>query len=521
MSLARPRGSSWLWMALGVLCWVAVGSPAAGQQPAGTDTLNGTVIRAGASPSPSPVQVTLEQVIDHAHAVSLLSELAQVQREAGRSEARQIGAALQPVLTVDGQLATLEQTTTIQPNCFNVQLPDGDWDDLEDWDGAEICLPPSVITLDSDGWSSEAGLALRWVLWPSPLVRATRGLADLSGQMADVGYDRAMGDLTIQVVELYYGVLQAQAAVNLLELALSDARLELEEREWQLHAGTASQADYLQSLARVMELEGQVIQAEGALDRARLALNHVAGYPLDAVLVLQRPTDAILSAPTLWEALKAAQNRPDIQEARMVVEQAQAYRDITRAQSGPTLQLFGSVQGEQLQYTVGVDRHGFGQVSVTHSRSEVTVSEPAAGSGDQTLPTVTMPTTEGWMVGIRGSWSLMDGGESAAKIQQAEAQARAAELHLELLLSTVESEVRQAEASLKGASGALDAARKYLDAMTEAFASMEEAYRRGAVSERSLSQVGLAKAQAHQALIQAESEYMKALVEYRRAAGLL
>lgn len=492
-------------------------------RPASCVWLSGLLLLAGlwapAAVASAGVPVTLEEVIDHAHAASQLARLAEAQRSVGRAESRQVESSLKPTLTVGGLGARMEQTTLIPSNCVSLSLPiGGDGDDTEEF---EICLPPADVTFKTEGWNREATVSLRMAVFPTGLVRATRALAALQEQSAEADHTEALNELTLQVIELYYGVLQAEAAVHLLELALEEARLELAELDWQVAAAAASQAEYLQAVSRSLELEGQLIQAQGALERARIALNHVAGYPLDTSLQLQRPQAAILSVPTLWEALKAAENRPDIRKARIQVEQAEANRTVVQNQTGPTVQLFGQVQRGDLQYTVGIDRSGFAQLSLSYSETELESAGPEDQEWGEFLQDLQTPTADGWTVGIRASLDILDGGARRAQLDKADAQAELARLHLEFLLAAVESELRQAEAAVKGALGAWEAAKKMVEAMAEAEASTEEMYRRGAVSERNLLQVRLARARAEQELLQAEYEYMKALAQYRKAAGLL
>ena len=168
--------------------------------------------------------VSLEQVIDHAHRASRLAQLADVQRSLGQAEGDQVAAVLKPSLTVGGNAAKLEQSTHVPSNCFVVTVPEElDLGPEEEW---EICLPPDELNLETEGWTTEASLSLRWVLFQSPTVRSpTRTLAELQRESALVQHEEAMEGLTLQVIELYYGVLQAEAAVHLLELAMEEARL--------------------------------------------------------------------------------------------------------------------------------------------------------------------------------------------------------------------------------------------------------------------------------------------------------
>lgn len=467
-------------------------------------------VRAQQTPSGLPaganeVHVTLDHLIERAVQVSLPARLAQAQRDAAQARADQTAANLRPQFTLSATATQVEQTLYFDPYCFTVA-----WASAQQ----EVCIPQETVEYDVKDKSGTATLSLRAALWESPLVRATRTLAELGGEAARSEYDAAAQELALQVVDAYYGVLAAEAGVRLAELALEAARLVLAEKEWQEAAGAATPVERLEAQAKVLELEGQLAVARAALRSAQTALNRLAGYPLDTELILTRPV-LMQDVPSLEEALRRAADRPDVRSARTRAEQAEANLTLVRAQSGFTLQLFGRVQDGDVEYALGVDRHGFAQLSVTGTRRFDGDEEDQEGP-----ERLLNPRTEGWAVGLNTSWPLWDGGLSAAKVREAEAQAEAARLALELLLTGVEAELRQAWAELEGAKAGLEAARKAAEAMAEAESRMEEMHRMGAASRDQLLQVQLARMQAEQRVLEAEYRYARQRLVYLQRAGL-
>ena len=124
------------------------------------------------------------------------------------------------------------------------------------------------------------------------------------------------------------------------------------------------------------------------------------------------------------------------------MEQAEANRTVVQNQTGPTVQLFGQVQRGDLQYTVGIDRSGFAQLSLSYSETELESAGPEDQEWGEFLQDLQTPTADGWTVGIRASWDILDGGPRRAQLDKADAQAELARLHLEFLLAAVESELR-------------------------------------------------------------------------------
>lgn len=451
----------------------------------------------------SKIQVTLDHMIGRARQASLMAQLAETQMAIATAEADQIAGNLRPHLTLEGSATKLEQTQYIEPYCFSFE-----------WGGQvyEGCVPRETVDIEVDARSATATLSLRTALWNSPLVQATKDLSALTTERAQSEYDVTMQELTRQVVDLYYGVLEAEVGVGLIELALEEARLALAEIEWQLASGSATPVEHLQAMAKVLELEGQLATARGGVHSGRIALNQLTGYPLDAELILVRPV-LVTTLPDLDQALASASRRPDIQKAQTLLAQAEANAVLVRAQEGPSVQLFGRVQSKDLEYVLGVDRHGFAQLSVTGTHRF------DAEEKDE-LSNLFQQPAEGWAVGVNASWSPIDGGTREAKFREADAQVQAAALGVDLLLSSLESQLRQAEAEARGALGSLEAAQRAAEALAEAEARVEEMFRMGAVTERTLLQARLGSLQAEQKLLAAEHEYAKKRLIYLQTAGL-
>lgn len=469
------------------------------------------------------VVITLDEALQYALRHSTVARLAQTQRDLAGAQTDGIQAPLRPHLSFTGVATRIDQTVRIDPIC--VDLSEIDWSWLEDlpWPGGwtppddwlepsegTVCIPSESPETDIEANAREFTISLRGAVLPSRVVRATRTLSELGRQSAEADHDRAREELTLQIVDLYYGVLQAAGAAELLELALEEARLDLEETAWQVEAGSATEVDYLEASARVMQLEGQLLSAKGTHRSLMIRLNEMVGFPLATELVLIRPDEKPPVVPSVERAMQAASaRRADIRKARLALEQARAHETIVRAQSGPTLQLFGTFQTPDVEYTLGLDRHGFGQISV----KAVHQDEEAAGAFQT--------KTEGWIIGINGTWNIFDGGARRSELEQAALQVEAAELHLDMLLSGLEADLRRLEAELSAAEKALAAARNAHAAMAEAEERMHEMFQRGAVSKGDLLRIRLAARQADQQVLQAEHNYAKARLSYMQTAGLL
>ena len=137
-------------------------------------------------------------------------------------------AALRPALTVDAR-----------PYWLETWIPDARFPELQDpsdpmqqsrWmmEMMEHLLGGLPERL-AEGHGYTVELTGRVSLWKSPLQRALETVAAAEERQADAELEAAVGRAIVQSLEAYYGVLRAEAALHLAELALEEATLRAEE----------------------------------------------------------------------------------------------------------------------------------------------------------------------------------------------------------------------------------------------------------------------------------------------------
>lgn len=444
-------------------------------------------------------EITLFEVLDRALRASTGAELVEIQHAASLLSAQETAAVLQPQLDLQIQALQSKQELDLERMCWQ----------LADFLGTpiEICFPPDDFDTSVMVQQGTAALSLRTPLIPTPEVRATRTLVDAAIDAAAAQRDAALGDIAFEVTRLYYGLLKAERAVELAELALEEATVALNEARSRELDGTGTAAKRLEAEAVWYEAQAALIQAQGARDRARIALNQITGLPLTQAVRPHRPSVYAEDPPALALALEAALSRPDIRQAASELAQAQAYHTLARRELGPELQVFGQMQKDDLEATIGLDRTGFMQLSLGGTAQKIE-EERFEQHG------------YGWSVGFNVQVPLRDAGARQARVAQAAYGVQAAEKQLEHLLTSLQGELMGLEAEWTASVQVLRAAEEALAGRRALAESIAELGARGAASSRELLQAQLGVLEAELRLLEAEERYMLTRAEYLQTAGL-
>lgn len=443
-------------------------------------------------------------------------QIAQLQYAAAQARAVESRAALRPALTVDVRPYWLE-AYEVDYGALSGLLPAVDiedikWDEL--WARLEKALEQARHYLDNglprrwyEGRAYTVTLTGRLPLWRSPLQRALDTIASADQRQAAADLEAAVGAAVVQSLEAYYGVLRAEAALRIARLALEEVELRAGEIASRRAAGTATRLDELQVEAERHQAEARVLQARGEVQAARMALNQMLGYPLDAHLNVVE-TDIPAAWPELDEAIALSARRADVLRALNDLEKARAGAVIAREQASVGLRLFGQYQWPETELQLGVDRHGYLGGTVTYTRLEM----------DSPLQ---QDQGERWTVGVEVSWPVFDGHQRRAQAAQAELQARQAELAAEQLQKMAVTEVTAAYARLQAAAEALDGARRGVAAAQEALAVAQELHAAGAATRRDVLQARMGLAQAEMGRLEATYAFTLAQAAYLQSAGVV
>jgi outer membrane protein TolC len=259
--------------------------------------------------------------------------------------------------------------------------------------------------------------------------------ARFSRQMAGEETRRSRSDIILSVLRTYFGVMLAEKKLEVARQSVESAKADLERAESIHQSGRSTQADVLAVRVHLAAMHEQQIRASNDLAVARAALNDALGASLDRSFELTTPLESSAAEPesTLEEyRVLAAGNRPEMRRTELTQRLAQVQQQVAASAYWPQVVFQGIVEA---------DRQNF------------------AGKGGTN-----------WFTAVSLRWSLWNGGETKARVEEARfAESRAKALR-KRADSTIQLEVRKAYLDLK-------AAAQRVEVASAAAVEAEEAHR--------------------------------------------
>jgi outer membrane protein len=319
-------------------------------------------------------------------------------------------------------------------------------------------------------------LDLQWPIYSGgrtdALERAARAEADAAGQDIEV----ARADLRLEAARAYWAVVTARAAVVVLEQSVERAESNLGDVRQRFDAGlvapneTAS-AEAQLSRTRMLLIEARNQRAASLAELERLLGEY--GVPFEPSSPLET------SSPD--QGTGEANGSADLAALRYRVAAAEAAREAAVAARRPTVAVVG-----------GVD---------------------FARPNPKIFPRADR-WQESWDAGVRVTWSLWDGGRSAAEVAQVTAATLAARERLAEIESRRDLDVRLRTLEIDSGRAAVEAATASVRAAAEARRVVTERYRAGVLPQGDMLDAELA-------LLQAELDRTRALAGVRLAEARL
>jgi outer membrane protein TolC len=290
---------------------------------------------------------------------------------------------------------------------------------------------------------------------------------------AQLSAEDARDMVVLTVGNSYLLVLADEIQVSSVEAQVATAKVSLDQAVANHQAGTAPLLDELRARVDYQSIEQQLIVAQNALEKDKLALARTIGLPLAQSFNL---TDKAPYAP--FDQLDADQlilqaeaNRKDL---AALVEQTAAATEQRKAATAARLPTIAAAAD-------------YGDTGTTLAHSHGTVD--ATGS-------LSVPVFEEFA--LRG------------QAQQAQAQLDTAQAQLSDKKAQVEADVRDALLDIASAQKQVEVARSSVDLANEALKEAQERYANG-VSDN------LAVSQAQQSVAQADSQYVASLYRHNVA----
>jgi outer membrane protein len=348
---------------------------------------------------------------------------------------------------------------------------------------------PSV-TQNTQGNAKYGSIDLNWVLFDFGQRSATLENAKQLMLAAYATYDDALQTAFADAAQAYYDAASASASLDAARVAEDTAHQVLEVASAKHLGGVGTLADELQAqtayskavLARVTE-EGKCKTAEG-----KLAI--MMGLDADAPLALASqdspPTDGQFLDAIDALIAQAQQQHPKLRAARASIEAARAQVDLARDQGLPTISLTGSISRNN-----PADQ----QTANTSLRERV--------------------------IGIQISIPLFEGFARGYRIEDAQAQADAAEADLADAERQVAEDVWSSYQTLVSATGSLNETKTLVKIAGESLRVARGRYRAGVGTLVELLNAQSAAADAQQEQVNSFATWRSARLKLAESLGQL
>jgi outer membrane protein len=257
---------------------------------------------------------------------------------------------------------------------------------------------------------------------------------------AAAGREAARAQLPADVASAYGAVLVAEEQRRLYERLVADTRELVRQAGLRFKVGESPRTDISQASARLAEAEAGIARADGELMSARARLDTLTGFG-EAVLAPLPPPPPVPA--NLSEAVDAADAAsPAVAQARAAADAASASVRLARAERMPTVGAFAE----------------------------------ASTVADQFFPNY---RADGFAVGVRARWQILDGGRTTGRIAEAGGESRAAEARLRAARDRTREAVVAAYQAVRTAQAVMVAAGRQAEAAGEAVDNVRHEVRVG------------------------------------------
>lgn len=336
---------------------------------------------------------------------------------------------------------------------------------------------------DPDALSNHRiGVAVEQTIFDGFRARWTTASAALDRRAAAHETAVAREDLRLLVVTTFGRAQAAAAGVGSARAAVETAAADLRQAEDRRNAGLETEASVLAFRVHLAETNARRIRAEADAAIARATLNGLLGVPLDDERPLAVLPGGAGPAPADLRALEddAVRLRPELRAAALRIEQARAAGSAARSAFWPTV----IAQG-------GAEANG-------------------ATVGDRRTA---------WSAGIEVRWNLFAGGADAARLAEADAQARRAEAAREQLETEIRLAARSAHAGYEAALAREAASREMVAQARESQRIIRDRYEAGLAPATDVLRAAELLAQAEAARTAASIDVHVTAAALARAAG--
>lgn len=315
------------------------------------------------------------------------------------------------------------------------------------------------------------------------------GAREMYRQMTLYGKDAATeqwtaarNELIFEVIHGFYGTLQAQSFVEVMQESVSSLEESLRVATERYNAGSVMKTDVLNLEVALAQARQDLIGVANGTQMAIAALNTALGQDKIGSDGLQVPEQLPEELPPPEQNLELVENRPELRAVLNVAQmKKKAYRKAI-CDYFPTLSAVGSSDWDSANFS---------------------------------------DFQNSYFVGVVAEWEFFEGLQKYGSISQAKAEWKAAVRDAEQARNQLRLDLRQAYLRATESWERFDLARKSLESATEALRIAREQYRQGAADVTTIltAQVGLTATRTRN--VAAYYDYVIALANIERAQGAL
>jgi len=272
---------------------------------------------------------TLEDCINYAIENNITLQQARLQKQSATETRKQSNAALFPTLS-----ASTNQSVGYRPWTSN---------------GTMTVTNGTVATdVKKTYYNGSYGINASWTVWNGGQNTNQLKRDRLSEQQADLSVLETANSIQEQIARNYVQILYLTEAVEVQRQALETAKKNEERGQVMLEVGKMSKADLAQLTAQRATDEYNIVQAETQVAdymlRLRQLLEITDGRDFDIAIPATTDEQALATIPSLMNVYETAlAQRPEIQNAKLDIEQSDLQMKMAKAGHLPTVSMTAGV----------------------------------------------------------------------------------------------------------------------------------------------------------------------------------
>ena len=343
----------------------------------------------------------------------------------------------------------------------------------------------STVTVGAQDKSWRITLQVQQLIYSGGKVRAALKIAELTQDTSHLMLRETVSTVIANVRTQFYTALLNRELITVAEESIVLLTDQLKDQQNRFDAGTVPRFNVLQAEVELANARPDLIRAKNNFHISRLQLAKTLGLDTD-------------DEPDVVGQLRIAPREISLSRA---LSAARTNRAILKAQQN-------TVEGGEQQITVA-------KAGYKPSVSADVGYEFVNSRGTKDLSKI----TNGWYLGVNGSWAIFDGLQTKGQVEQAKASLASAKVSLSDSVQQVELEVQKAYAQAKVAREVIASQAKVVEQADEALRLAKERLSAGAGTQLDVLNARVALTKARTTQKQALSDYNVALAEYDRATG--